>query len=256
MCPRCVQDKQKTAALQLVAPPPPAAPTVPAVTQPAQPNTHLCFDGDGGVTSPTPITCTDSVRTVQVEPIFNINCLVKDGFPKALAENLRLYAQSHQTTKRFRGGYDIIQFWSGNDPLLDQVVEHVKEAFKPVLRSCSFQQGWFFLYDEMCDGVDIHADPGVFNVNVWLTPDSEIADWSKNGLIVYDVMAPDSWTENDYNANPAKCRTFIESQKGTAMHVAYAYCRMVLFNSRLFHKTNCVHTQRGTKRINCTLLFR
>jgi hypothetical protein len=155
------------------------------------------------------------------------------------------------------GGYDMIEFWYDSHPLLARTIDHINSIFEDELKTVKFQQGWFFLYDSQCEGVGIHADPAAINVNIWLTPDAAIADFSKNGLIVYDTMSPSEWEWDDYNTDPEKIYKYIDDIGATSRTVNYAYRRMILFDSRLFHKTNGVHTHDGVenKRINCTLLF-
>ena len=137
-----------------------------------------------------------------------------------------------------------------------QAIAWVRKAF-PLLKKHPFQQGWFFIYDNRCPGVDVHADPGNLNVNIWLTPDDAIADWNKNGLIVYDKRRPPEWSWDDYNANGRKIRHFLKDQGATACTIGYKHRRAVMFDSTVFHKTNGVHMRRGStnRRVNCTLVF-
>ena len=182
---------------------------------------------------------------------------IADGFPSDLGEQLRVYAQSCVTQARFDGGYDIIEFWYDSDPLLAEAIDHVRAVFATQLASLQFQQGWFFIYDTECDGVGLHADPGAVNVNIWLTPNECIADFSKNGLVVYDVMCPSSWTWEDYNTDPDRIAAYLRECDAKPRTIEYKHLRMTLFDSRLFHATTGVRTRPGlhNRRINCTLLF-
>lgn len=182
------------------------------------------------------------------------NVVVNDTFPSQLAKDLRMYATTHQTQGRFDGGYDIIEFWYDSDPLIQQAIQWAQETF-PSLKSRPFQQGWFFIYDNWCAGVNVHADPGHLNLNIWLTPDEAIVDSNKNGLVVYDKRAPDDWSWEDYNANQRKIRHFLKD--AATQTIAYKYRRAIMFDSTVFHKTNGVHTRRGlaNRRVNCTLVF-
>lgn len=182
--------------------------------------------------------------------------VVDDTFPPELAKDLRRYATRCETQGRYEGGYDIIEFWYDSDPLLVRAIEWARETFT-LLEGHTFQQGWFFIYDNRCPGVNVHADPGHLNVNIWLTPDEAIADWNKNGLVVYDKRRPDHWTWDDYNANGRKIRQFLKNSAATPQTIDYKYRRAVMFDSTVFHKTNGVHTRRGlsNRRVNCTLVF-
>jgi len=181
---------------------------------------------------------------------------VNDTFPKELAQNLREYAMTRETQGHFEGGYEIVEFWYDSDSLMRTAVEWTRQAF-PALNGRKFQQGWFLLYDAECQGVGVHADPGSLNVNLWITPDDAILDWKKNGLIVYDKKRPDDWDWDDYNANGRKIRAFLRENQATSRTINYKHCRAILFDGRVFHKTNGVHTRKGAKhkRVNCTLVF-
>ena len=183
--------------------------------------------------------------------------VIRDNFPLETARALRQYAMDCETQHRYDGGYDIIEFWYDSDPLLANAVDIVRSTFADELDGHPFQQGWFFIYDEECDGVDLHADPGALNVNIWLTPNDAIKDWDKNGLIVYDAMIPDDWSWDDYNTDPAKIALHLADCNAVPRTVSYRYRRTTLFDSRLFHKTNGVCTKPGLdcKRVNCTMLF-
>ena len=45
-----------------------------------------------------------------------------------------------------------------------------------------------------------HADPSLYNLNVWVTPDESAEDWNKNGLRIYEKDRGDL-THEDYNRN-------------------------------------------------------
>lgn len=182
---------------------------------------------------------------------------IKDNFPQPLARKLRQYAMSCITQGRYKGGYDIIQFWYDSDPLTKRGIDFVEKAFKKQLGGKTFQQGWFFIHDNKCPGVGVHADPANVNINIWLTPDESVQDWTKNGLIVHNKVPPKSWSFEDYNTDGDRIRRFLKQSNAKKTIVSYKYCRMILFNSRLFHSTNGVHMKPGpeNKRINMSLLF-
>lgn len=181
---------------------------------------------------------------------------VSDEFPSKLARELRRYVYSVELQERYERGYNIVQFWYDSNPLLTYVVDFVQRSFEE-LSMLNFQQGWFFVYDSKCDGVNVHADPSSLNVNIWLTLNSSIEDWNKNGLIIYDVKHPESWSFEDYNEDTPKIEKFLKEKNAQEFTIPYNYRRMTLFDSKYFHKTNGVHTKMGdrNKRINMTLLF-
>lgn len=177
---------------------------------------------------------------------------VKDGFPSRLARYLRNYVFECELQDRYHGGYNIIQFWYDSDPILAQAVDFVEQAFQ--LHHLKFQQGWFMIYDTVCKGIDVHADPANTNVNVWLTPNFAIQDWNKNGLIIYDKKYPNHWNFKDYQ-NSQKIHKLLRTQNAKQHHIQYKYRRMTCFESNFFHETNQVHTKHKHNRIGMTLLF-
>ena len=192
------------------------------------------------------------MNTLSCKNIFKVS----DDFPNKLAKELRQYVYSVELQERYERGYNIVQFWYDSDPLLTYVIDFVQNSFEE-LSILKFQQGWFFVYDSKCDGVNVHADPSSLNVNIWLTPNSSIEDWNKNGLIIYNVKHPESWSFEDYNEDTQKIEKFLKEENAQEFTISYKYRRMTLFDSKYFHKTNGVHTKRGdsNKRINMTLLF-
>ena len=127
----------------------------------------------------------------------------------------------------------------------------------PILKGTTFDRGWIFIYESECSGVTPHADPGGISINLWVTPNHCIKDWSKNGLIVYDKKRPLDWPWEDYNQDIDKIEKYLTESNAIPRVIDYKYNRLTAFDSSYFHKTNGVSTKPGdrNKRINITWMY-
>jgi hypothetical protein len=142
-------------------------------------------------------------------------------------------------------------------------------------------------------GIPEHADDATVNVNLWVTPDEYNLDvggcaggesrdcggsfdggdggggdgggagrmgkkGGGGGLIVFTKPPPIGWTPHEFNQRPDLVRQFLGDAPENVT-IPYRQNRMVIFDSRLFHRTDDHHfTKRGalSRRINLTLLFK
>lgn len=113
-----------------------------------------------------------------------------------------------------------------------------------------------FLYSR--EGIGIHADDALLNINIWLTPSSANDDPQSGGLVIYNEAAPKEWDirSGDRSADASdKMRELWFGRKNIT--VPYLQNRMVLFDSHRFHRTDSYRFKRGyrNRRINLTLLY-
>lgn len=177
--------------------------------------------------------------------------------PVALAKELRRYVLKEGVLQFYRGEYMSTDLWYDvpECPFVD-LIKWVQNTIHET-SGMSCVSAWCFLYNAVCDGVPIHADDGKVTVNIWLTPTSHVIDEEKNGLRLFNVSAPSSWSFETANGDPCRIRKYIEKQKGVSYVIPYEYRRVVVFPSNTFHETDQVHTKAGKtqRRLSCTLLF-
>ena len=139
-------------------------------------------------------------------------------------------------------------------PLLHAIITGLETRF-PFLGQ--FDRGWAFVYDNNANGVTPHADPACYNVNLWVTPDSSVEDPEKNGLILYDIKPPPTWTWREYNTDVKLIRKYLEYTNSEKTIIPYACNRLLIFNSKYFHETNKVSMKHGSgnRRVNYTFMF-
>ena len=156
-------------------------------------------------------------------------------------------------------GYHSINFTRDKFPfqILPDVINAIHVAFSP-LHDLEFDRGWAFVYDNNAEGVTPHADPASINVNLWVTPNDCAEDPTKNGLVIYDKKPPEDWEWSDYNSNEDKARKYLKESGAKARYIPYNYNRIILFDSKYFHKTNGVAMYGGkqNRRVNYTFMFK
>ena len=106
-------------------------------------------------------------------------------------------------------------------------------------------------------GVDLHCDPSVINLNIWVSSNESVLDPEKNGLNIYKVMPPKEWTRDDWNGDLEKSIEYVKSKNVEPVKIKYKSNRAIFFNGAYFHKTNEVSMKKGfeNRRISYTLLF-
>ena len=182
---------------------------------------------------------------------------VEDGlFLPDVIDELRNYALNADDPDDIYEDYHSLNFSSENLrlPLLSAIITGLETRF-PFLGQ--FDRGWAFVYNNNAEGVTPHADPACYNVNLWVTPDSSVEDPEKNGLILYDIKPPPTWTWREYNTDVKLIRKYLEYTKSEKTVIPYACNRLLIFNSKYFHETNKVSMKPGVnhRRVNYTFMF-
>jgi len=149
--------------------------------------------------------------------------------------------------------YVAIDYLPTQDYLTDLIVSEIHKKFNVL----EFQRGWSFLYTKNKAGVALHCDPSVTNLNIWVSSNESVLDQEKNGLHIYKVTPPESWTRRDWNNNPEKSLEYVKSKNVEPVKISYKSNRAIFFNGAYFHKTNEVSMKKGFEnmRISYTLLF-
>ena len=93
----------------------------------------------------------------------------------------------------------------------------------------------------------------------WIAPNDSNLDTKSGGLVIWNKLPPKSWEFSDYNSIGAtkKINQFLKSEDVEKITVPHKENRCVIFNSKLFHKTDNFTFKESYKnrRINVTLLF-
>lgn len=146
-------------------------------------------------------------------------------------------------------------YFASNSPYVE-LTYPISLQLQQKLKFEKYNRSWSFIYDNISNGVRLHADPSSTNVNIWVTPnESMVLDSNLNGLIVYPVAAPKDWTHDQYNGNTKKSK---ERCKNVNPIISkYKFNRATIFDSMFFHESQPVRSKEGhhNKRISYTWLF-
>lgn len=142
-------------------------------------------------------------------------------------------------------------------PLLLQIVDELRQALPDLLAPHPLTQAWAFKGLAGAAAVEAHADDAAISVNLWLTPDTANLDPSSGGLVVCRAPPPLDWHIAGYDDDKQRIAEFLRRHAADCLAVPYRENRAVLFDSRLFHRSDTPRFAAGYEhhRINLTLLF-
>ena len=150
-------------------------------------------------------------------------------FLPEVIDELREFALTTDVKDDSYNGYHSINFTRDSFPLdlLKDIVISLKSKYKFL---GEFSRGWAFVHDNNANGVTPHADPARYNINLWVSPNDSVQDPEKNGLILYDIQPPPSWTWEEYNNDTIMIRKYLEYTKSKKTVIPYACNRLLIFN--------------------------
>ena len=160
-------------------------------------------------------------------------------------------------SKYFDDNYDeyrAINYYIDQDYITDTITKEFRHKLSALPK---FQRAWSFVYNNESTGVDLHADPSQFNVNVWVSSDESVKNKTCNGLLIYKIIPPTDWPRNNWNTNPVKVKNYIDSHHLEPIKIDYKSNRAIIFNGAYFHKSNNVSMKEGVhnRRVSYTMLF-
>lgn len=192
----------------------------------------------------------------------NAGVLYFDDFltPETLAALQRLSTESTIWYDAKPGGYiGTYQHHGFNCGLLYQIASELRKNLPGIIGSNPLTTMWGFKYDQNLEGIRVHADPAIVNVNFWVTPDSANRNPETGGMVVYPAAPPEDWKLDDYNGYEAqdKIYQFIKANKVPTDRIPYRQNRVVIFNSKYFHETDKYDFSEGytNRRVNFTFLY-
>eukprot|EP00939_MAST-03C_sp_MAST-3C-sp1_P002928 g2928.t1 len=144
-------------------------------------------------------------------------------------------------------------------PLLLRVAEALREKMPRLLGPHKLTQMWAYKYTSTGGrGIKVHADPAKVNLNLWLTSDdAREPSGGGAGLVVYLREPPASWSPRQANDFQFENEIMAFVRDAPSRRFEYKQNRFVMFNSKLFHKTDDFRFRDcyTCRRINLTFLF-
>ncbi|TPW27332.1 hypothetical protein FJU08_20200 [Martelella alba] len=142
-------------------------------------------------------------------------------------------------------------------PFMLDVARTLRDVVERLVGPVVVAQLWAFRYLTNSKGIDIHADQGDWNLNVWpVSADNLLDNGDQGGMTIYDLRIGEDVPFDQYNSQPELNRSRIEKAKAASHIVPYRGNRAVVFPSKYLHKTNAaVFSDTFTgRRINVTLM--
>src|SRR5262245_25414702 len=130
-------------------------------------------------------------------------------------------------------------------PQLLQIADEIRETFPDLLGEHPLSQAWAFKGLEATAAIEAHADDAAVSINFWVTPDHANRNPDGGGLVVCRALPPAAWQVQDYDADMAAISTFLDQHAGDNLIVSYRENRAVLFESRLFHRSDATDFATG-----------
>ena len=189
-----------------------------------------------------------------IKPISDKIFLVDNLLNEHVIGYLRLRMEFTNIFDDYYKDYQATNYLPGKDFVTDTLEKEMSTKFK----LNNFQRAWSFIYNNFSNGVQFHADPSNINVNIWLTPEESIEDYSKNGLLICNKKPPKNWSREQWNGNKDGCiDKFLQEEKAEIIRINYRYNRGIFFDGALFHKTDSVKTKNEifNRRVSYTMLF-
>jgi Flp pilus assembly protein TadD len=142
-------------------------------------------------------------------------------------------------------------------PFILQIADEIRGTFPELLQSRPLVQAWAFKGLASSAAVEAHADDAAISINFWVTPDAANRDPDRGGLAVCRVPSPAAWEVKGYDADKNEIAAFLQEHADDTLIVPYRENRAVLFESRLFHRSDAPDFAPGYEnhRINLTMLF-
>lgn len=142
-------------------------------------------------------------------------------------------------------------------PLVLALSQAMQAAISARVGQVAMAQLWAFRYLEESGGIDIHADQGDWNLNIWPVDEAQLLEaGGEGGMTLYDLKIGADIPFEQYNARPDLNRERIAAAGAAAHVVPYRGNRAVLFPSRYLHKTNAARfaDHHEGRRINVTMM--
>ncbi len=176
----------------------------------------------------------------------------------ALQDLLQLCQRSTFWHHAYQNGYWGAYLDDGlNAPILYQLAEALKTQLPAIFGQTQLVYLWAFKAEAGGQGVALHHDSALVNLNLWLTPDHANRNPQTGGICIYPESPPVSWDLERYSLSPQQMQAFLTARQAQVLSVPYRQNRAVIFDSRFLHQTQDYDFKPGfsNQRINLTLLF-
>ena len=147
-------------------------------------------------------------------------------------------------------------------PILGQIETELRLRMPTLIGTHPLKMVWAYkCFESVPEGLALHADDAVVNLNLWLTPDEANLDQqgTSGGLIVHltQNIPPLSFKQMNRLSEVNRIKLFLKESQSQRVEIPYRQNRAVIFHSNLYHETSPFRFKKGyaNSRINLTFLF-
>ena len=189
--------------------------------------------------------------------------VIDDFLSKKALQSLLTYLMASTIWFDVKNGYLGTYMNSGlATPILGQIETELRLRMPTLIGTHPLKMVWAYkCFESVPEGLALHADDAVVNLNLWLTPDEANLDQqgTSGGLIVHltQNIPPLSFKQMNRLSEVDRIKLFLKESQSQRVEIPYRQNRAVIFHSNLYHETSPFRFKKGyaNSRINLTFLF-
>ncbi len=142
-------------------------------------------------------------------------------------------------------------------PLLIQIADEMRTSFPGIFKDAYFHDMWSYKFYTRRSGVPVHADDGKVSINFWLTPEEANLNSDTGGLTFWKERVPVNYFGKASEEKAKIMQEIINRPTATSFQIPYRANKVMVFESRLLHKTNEIQFKDDyvDRRVNLTMLY-
>lgn len=141
-------------------------------------------------------------------------------------------------------------------PALLDVAQSLPAALPKLFAGLEVVDYWALMYPKNGQG-RLHSDLATLTITIWLTKDECNLSPDTGGLLFTDVLRPARLRPHEY-LDASRAEEYVAARtKGGAHRIRYKHNRAVLFDARIFHRTDSLSFELQPRcwRLNASLAF-
>jgi hypothetical protein len=142
-------------------------------------------------------------------------------------------------------------------PGLLQLADDLRKSLPGLFNGLELVDFWALMYRENKPGRP-HSDNAEITSTLWLTPDCYNLDPNSGGLMITDVLRDPNALPHEHLVYPWADEYFASKTNGDAIKIPYRQNRAVLFDAKIFHRTDDLNfnfAEPSSFRINLSFAF-
>lgn len=182
--------------------------------------------------------------------------VLDDFLTREAARNLEGLLRAHWAWRTKNWVSDHLHNRQPQIPILLHVGQSLRAALPRLFEGLDLVDYWALMYPKNGRGA-LHSDHASLTLTIWLARDECNLSAETGGLLFTDVIRPSQLRPHEYLA-AARAEDYVAARtKGETLRIHYKHNRAVLFDARIFHRTDDLSFKLSPKcwRLNASLAF-